>query len=165
MTAHAPQVATAAQRTRVLRALGVTPWVQRARAGDPTVATVAPVQIVPDLAAGVACVVVVPEGCSTRELDLLGRVLNACGATMARAARIKVTGGQLSGDVPDARAYLVFGDAQAHALGRRLSAEAMHRAQIVLADELSLVLAGGAAKRRLWSALRNLRRGLAATER
>lgn len=159
MTNLPQQTATLGQRSRVLRALGVTPWVQRAFAGAP-----APVQIVSDLAAGVACVVVLPDSCGTRELDLLGRVLNACGATMARAARIRVAGGELSGDVPEARAYLVFGDAQAHALGRRLSAEAMHRAQIVLADELPTVLAGAAAKRRLWSALRTMRRMLAATE-
>jgi len=38
----------------------------------------------------------------------------------------------------------------------------MHRAQIVLADELALVLTGADAKRRLWNALRNLRRGLIA---
>lgn len=163
MTAQPQQTATAGHRSRVLRALGVTPWVQRAPSGA-SAAAAAPVQMAADLAAGVACVVVLPDGCSTRELDLLGRVLNACGATMARAARIRVTSGELTGEVPEARAYLVFGDAQAHALGRRLSAEAMRRAQIVLADELSMVLAGGVAKRRLWSALRNLRRALAATE-
>ena len=156
-----PQQAAAsgAQRARALRALGVTPWVRRASAATPAATPIAP-----DLAAGVACVVVLPEGCSTRELDLLGRVLNACGATMARAARIRVVDGELAGEVPAARAYLAFGDAQAHALGRRLSAESMRRAEIVLADALSTVLVGGAAKRRLWSALRNLRRALAATE-
>lgn len=159
MTERQP-TATGVQRTRVLRALGVTPWVRRASSA---VAVTIAMPGATDLGAGVACVVVVPGAGSTRELDLLGRVLNACGATMARAARIRVTGGELAGDVPEARAYLVFGDAQAHALGRRLSAEAMHRAEIVLADELSLVLTGAAAKRRLWSALRNLRRALAAT--
>lgn len=162
MTAHLRLTATAGQRTRVLRALGVTPWVQRATT-DATVLDAA-ARAVPDLAAGVACVVILPEGCSTRELDLLGRILNACGATMARAARVSVAGGQLVGEMPQARAYLAFGDAQAHALGRRLSAEAMKRAQIMLADELPLVLVGGPAKRRLWSALRTLRRALAAAE-
>jgi hypothetical protein len=153
------QVTPASQRARALRALGVTPWVQRAGRGVPAVE---PIQVTADLALGVACVVVLPEGCSTRELDLLGRLLNTCGATLARAARVRVTGGQLSDDVPHARAYLVFGEAQAHALGRALPAAAMHRAQIVLADELALVLTGADAKRRLWNALRNLRRGLIA---
>ena len=46
----------------------------------------------------------------------------------------------LSRDVPAAKAYLVFGEAQAHALGRALPAAVMQRAQIVLADELALVL-------------------------
>jgi len=40
----------------------------------------------------------------------------------------------------------------------------MYRAQIVLADEPALVLTRADAKRRLWSALRTLRRGLAATD-
>ena len=158
------QLAADRQRTRVLRALGVVPWVQRAAAAGTPAAAAPPLQVAPVLAAGVACVVVLPDSCGTRELDLLGRVLNACGATMARAARVRVTAGELAGEVPDARAYLVFGDAQAHALGRRLSTEAMLRAEIVLADELPSVLTAGAAKRRLWSALRNLRRALAATE-
>jgi DNA polymerase III psi subunit len=151
----------ASQRVRVLRALGVTPWVRRApRAVS---ASVEPSVMPTDLAAGVACVVVLPETCATRELDLLGRLLNACGPTLARAARVRVSAGQLS-EVPQARAYLVFGEAQAHALGRALSAAVMQRAQIVLADELAQVLTAAAAKRRLWSALRNLRRALVVAE-
>jgi hypothetical protein len=151
-------------RAHVLRALGVTPWVLRAAAGlAADVALPGP----PSVAAGaeVVCVVVLPEGCSTRELDLLGRALNACGAMLARAARITVSGGQLAADVPAAAAYLVFGEAQAHALGRVLPAGVMQRAQIVLADEPALVLSSADAKRRLWSALRNLRRALATVDR
>ncbi|WP_168170279.1 hypothetical protein [Rhodanobacter sp. C03] len=151
------QPVSASHRARVLRALDVTPWVRRALPADhATMAEVA------DVAAGVACVVVLPEACSTRELDLLGRALSACGASLARAARVTVKGGQLAADVPEANAYLVFGEAQAHALGRSLPAAAVHRAQIVLADEPALVLTSAAAKRRLWSALRSLRRVLAA---
>ena len=63
--------------------------------------------------------------------------------------------------MPPVRAYLVFGQAQAHALGRELPAAVMNQAQIVLADEPRQVLASGAAKRGLWSALRQLRRALA----
>ena len=141
-------------RSRVLRALGVTPWERRAMPGSAIgMAEGGP-------AAGVACVVVLPEGCSTRELDLLGRALTACGALLARAARVSVSGGQLVAPVPEARAYLVFGEAQAHALGRCLPVEVMQRAQIVLADEPALVLTRADAKRRLWSALRSLRRAL-----
>lgn len=157
------QSVTASHRDRVLRALGVTPWVLRATptelAGSGA-ADVAATAVV-GMSAGVACVVVLPEGCSTRELDLLGRALNACGATMARAARVTVSGGQLAADVPEARAYLVFGEAQAHALGRTLPAAAMHQAQIVLADEPAQILASAGAKRRLWNALRSVRRALA----
>jgi len=156
----APQPAATSQRSRVLRALGVTPWVRRAPRAAATGASLP----LPDLAAGVACVVVVPESCATRELDLLGRLLNACGPTLARAARVRVAGGQLA-DVPHARAYLVFGEVQAHALGRALPAAVMQSAQIVLADELAQVLSVADAKRRLWSALRTLRRALAAAER
>jgi hypothetical protein len=156
MNAGLRQYVTASHRDRVLRALGVTPWVRRVPAD---IAEPAPPATDPD--EGVACVVVLPEGCSTRELDLLGRALNACGATLARAARVTVRGGQLAAGVPEARAYLVFGEAQAHALGRTLPAAAMHQAQIVLADEPALVLTSAGAKRRLWSALRSLRRTLA----
>lgn len=141
-------------RSRVLRALGVTPWVRRAMPGSAIgMADGSP-------AAGVACVVVLPAGCSTRELDLLGRALTAGGVLLARAARVSVSGGQLAVPVPEARAYLVFGEAQAHALGRCLPAAVMQQAQIVLADEPALVLTRADAKRRLWSALRSLRRAL-----
>jgi hypothetical protein len=154
------QSTTTNHRDRVLRALGVTPWVRRA-ASVPVVVESHDEPNAAESNRGVACVVVLPEGCSTRELDLLGRVLNACGAMLARAARVTVSGGQLAANLPEARAYLVFGEAQAHALGRSLPAAAMHQAQIVLADELALVLTSAGAKRRLWSALRSLRRALA----
>ncbi|MFC5435776.1 hypothetical protein ACFPME_04360 [Rhodanobacter umsongensis] len=160
MSADPRQHVSASHRDRVLRALGVTPWVRRVPAGLPAdIAKPAPPAA--GSASQVACVVVLPDGCSTRELDLLGRALNACGAALARAARVTVHGGQLAANVPEARAYLVFGEAQAHALGRTLPAAAMHQAQIVLADEPALVLTSADAKRRLWSALRSLRRALA----
>jgi hypothetical protein len=161
MSALPRQHVSADHRARVLRALGVTPWQRRAAsvavAGEPEYAAAAS-----EMAANVACVVVLPQDCSTRELDLLGRALNACGAALARAARVTVSGGQLAADVPEARAYLVFGEAQAHALGRTLPAAVMHQAQIVLADEPALVLSSAGAKRRLWNALRSVRRALAA---
>ncbi len=155
MSTDARAVASPGHRVRVLQALGLTQWVRRAAAVAPT----------PDVepatnGADVACVVVLPEHCSTRELDLLGRALSAGGAWLARAARVHVRAGQLAVDVPAARAYLVFGEEQAHALGRSLSATVINRALIVLADEPGLVLRSAAAKRRLWSALRSLRRAL-----
>lgn len=143
-------------RVRVLRALGLTPWVRRAA----VVARLPELEIAAT-GAGVACVVVLPEQCSARELDLLGRALSAGGAWLARAARVRVRAGELAADVPMARAYLVFGESQAHALGRVLPTVVMNRALIVLADEPGLVLGSAAAKRRLWSALRSLRRALA----
>ncbi|GAA0256319.1 hypothetical protein [Rhodanobacter caeni] len=152
--------ADAAHRARVLRALGMVPWVRRA----------APAALAPGIEAAPArggdapgaCVVVLPDGCATRELDLLGRTFGACGAWLARAARLSVNAsGELAQEPPSARAYLVFGETQAHALGRRLPAEVMQRAQIVLVDEPSQVLSHAASKRRLWIALRTLRRALA----
>ncbi len=154
------QPVTASHRDRVLRALGVTPWVRRAVA-EPPPSIAEPAGLAANPVACSACVVVLPEGCSTRELDLIGRALNACGATLARAARVTVRDGQLAPDLPPAPAYLVFGEAQAHALGRTLPAAAMHQAQIVLADEPARVLTDAGAKRRLWSALRSLLRALA----
>jgi hypothetical protein len=163
MNQSARQPVSASHRARVLQALGMTPWVRRAVPGDAAGVPGLAVDAASDIGAGVACVVVLPEGCSTRELDLLGRAFSAFGAMLARAARVTVSGGQLAASVPEARAYLVFGEAQAHALGRSLSPAVMQRAQIVLADEPALVLTRADAKRRLWSALRSLRRGLATT--
>ncbi len=148
------------RRARVLQALDITPWVRRS---PPREASASGTAVLPLAAesSDVACVVVLPEQCSTRELDLIGRALSACGAGIARAARIRTDHGQLGADVPEAAAYLVFGEAQAHALGRSLPVTVMQRAQIVLADEPAMVLNSAAAKRRLWSALRSLRRTLA----
>ena len=152
--------AAPAHRARVLRALGVTPW--RLRAPEPAAAAAVP-GAPPGAAAAVAdCVVLLPAGCAARELDLLGRAFSAFGANLARAARIEVGEGMPA--IPHARAYLALGAAQAHALGRELPAEVMHRAHIVLADTPGEVLAGGAGKRRLWSALRSLRHALAGAE-
>jgi len=146
-------------RERLLRALGVTPWVRRSHLAEPVGGESPVVDAMATLVSG-ECIVVLPAGCSPRELDLVGRALMACGAALARAPRIEVSNGQLPG-APEARAYLVFGEAQAHALGRELPAAALSRAHIVLADEPASVLASGAGKRRLWNALRSLRRALA----
>lgn len=145
----------AARRERLLRVMGVTPW--RLRVGD-----VAPADdILPSNEAGVGeqvgCVVILPAGSSARELDLLGKALRAFGPVTGRAARLEV-GERGLGQVPVAAAYLVFGDAQAHALGRDLSAAALSAAQIVLVDPPSAILADPAAKRRLWNGLRALGR-------
>ncbi|WP_199096782.1 hypothetical protein [Dyella sp. ASV21] len=151
--------ASVAHRERVLRALGITPWVRRD--ASPVAAEVAAEPTVADapLLSG-DCVVVLPAGCPARELDLLGRALLSCGPMVARAPRIEVARGELA-SAPEARAYLVLGEAQAHALGRVLPAATLAKAHIVLADEPASVLASGAGKRRLWNALRSLRRALA----
>jgi hypothetical protein len=148
-------VATACHRQRLLRALGVTPWVRRAPTLDKQV------DLPGEAAHSTECVVVLPAGCAARELDLLGRALHSFGVVLARAARVHVQDGALTG-VPSARAYLVFGQAQAHALGRQLPAATMHQAHIALVDlPPGPLLAGAAAKRQLWIAMRNLRRALA----
>lgn len=152
--------ASPGHRARVLRAMGLTPWVRRTPSIMPASAAASAVPLAGTVGDS-DCVVVIPQGCSVRELDLLGRALGACGSSLARVARLTVSDGQLAVEVPLARAYLVFGEAQAHALGRRLPATVMHRAQIVLADELARVLVSADAKRRLWNALRSLRRALA----
>ena len=148
------------RRLRMLRALGVTPWVRRGTAAAAGSAAAAPALAL--AATPAACVVLLPEGCAARELDLLGRALAAYGPELARAGRILVREGRPVSAVPPVRAYLVFGQAQAHALGRELPAAVTNQAQIVLADEPGEVLASGAGKRRLWTALRQLRRALAA---
>jgi hypothetical protein len=150
-------MASSAHRDRVLRALGVVPWRLRA---------VAPARIeqaasaAPESSFHGEVVVVLPSGCAVRELDLVGRVLCAFGPQFARAARIEATDSETM-QVPHARAYLVFGQAQAHALGRALPADVMRDAHIVLADAPADVLGQPASKRRLWHALRSMRRVLA----
>jgi hypothetical protein len=105
-------------------------------------------------------VVVLPPRCAVRELDLLGRALSAFGPQLARAPRIEAVDGAMR--VPHAPAYLVFGQAQAHVLGRALPAEVMRDAHIVLADAPSEILTQASSKRRLWLAMRTLRRALGA---
>lgn len=148
------------RRARVLRVLGVTSLVRRAAAAPQAADNVVEPSAVSPVPAA-SCVVLLPDGGGTRELDLLGRALAAYGPELARAGRIPVKDGRPATPVPPVRAYLVFGQAQAHALGRELPAAVMNQAQIVLADEPSQVLATGAGKRRLWTALRQLRRALA----
>jgi hypothetical protein len=151
-----------ARRHQVLQAMGITPWVMRERA----TATPEPMAIEADAAPPRAaqpsgrCVVMLPAGADARALDLLGRALTACGAEIARAGRIRVTDGQLSDAVPHAPVYLVFGQAQAHALGRELPAAVMSEAHIALVDEPGPQLFGADGKRRLWAALRQARRAL-----
>ena len=148
-------VASPAHRKRVLHALGVVPWRRRTVPAAQTAASVAA-----ELPAGVSVVVVLPPKCAVRELDLLGRALCAFGPQLARAARIEATDSETM-QVPHAQAYLAFGQAQAHALGRALPADIMRDAHIVLVDMPSEVLGQAASKRRLWHALRSMRRALA----
>jgi hypothetical protein len=158
------------RRARVLHALGITPWQLRTEVpaaaqgreqtfNDRLAAT--PARPPAPVISSIRCVVVLPAECGARELDLLGRALTAYGAVLARAARVMVRADELVGPVPEVPAYLVFGEAQARALGRGLPAAVTRQAHIALADEPARLLTA-AAKRRLWSALRQLRRALAA---
>jgi len=155
-------VASPVHRARLLRALGVVAWRRRA-ASTPAAAPVPTVEP-SSLPANANVVVVLPPGCAVRELDLLGRALSAFGAQLARAPRIEAADGDAM-QVPHAPAYLVFGQSQAHALGRALPAQVMRDAHIVLADMPADILMQASAKRRLWQALRSLRRALAAEGR
>jgi len=152
-----------ALRDRRLHALGVTPFVLRTsrtngEADKPGTAE-APVETVATGSARVPCTLLLPASCSPRELDRLGRVLHAFGADFARAPRVQVPADGLREAPPPARAYLAFGEAQARALGQTLSAAAMREAEVVLLDAPSS-LGQGAAKQRLWLAMKALRRRL-----
>ncbi|WP_284320034.1 hypothetical protein [Dyella acidisoli] len=152
--------ASPAHRARVLRALGVVTWRKRGVAAAASMEPVLPAEP-QQVSASAGVVVVLPAGCAVREHDLLGRALSAFGPQLARAPRIEARDGETM-QVPHAPAYLVFGQAQAHALGRALPASVMRDAHIVLADAPSEILAQANSKRRLWQALRTLRRALAA---
>jgi hypothetical protein len=141
------------RRQRLLRVMGITPWHLRTRAAAPAPERVPANGAAP--AGQAACVVVLPAGASERELDLVGRALRAWGPATGRAPRLEA-GEQGLGPVPVARAYLVFGEAQARALGRDLPAAVMSAAQIVLVDTPAAILKDPAAKRRLWNGLRAL---------
>ncbi|RDS83042.1 hypothetical protein DWU98_07890 [Dyella monticola] len=155
-------VASTAHRARVLRALGVVTWRRRDMHASVAVAPEqVPTTTISQALASANVVVVIPPACSVRERDLLGRALSGLGPQLARAPCIEAVDGE-NLHVPHAPAYLVFGQAQAHALGRVLPAEVMRDAHIVLADTPSEILVQAVAKRRLWQALRMLRRALAA---
>jgi hypothetical protein len=160
-----PRIVTtpSAQRDRRLHALGVTPWVLRGSRPAGTVdaprAVDAPVESTASDIARVPCTLLLPATCTPRELDRVGRVLHAFGADFARAPRVKVPAEGLREAPPPARAYLAFGEAQARALGQMLSAAAMREAEVVLLDAPD-ALGQGAAKQRLWLAMKALRRRL-----
>ncbi|KGI78736.1 hypothetical protein [Oleiagrimonas soli] len=161
-------MATASRHER-LRALGVTPYRLRAPRGveavpaEPSIieAAVAPTATPRAAGATVPCVLLLPAGCPPRTLDLIGRSMHAFGADFARAPRFSVSTEGVLDTPPTARAYLAFGDAQARALGHVLDADVMHAAEIVLLD-LPEALHAGASKRRLWLALKALRRRMRA---
>ncbi len=151
------------RRRAALQAMGITPWVMRERAqAQPVANGQGATAARQDRPVG-RCVVLLPAGADARALDLLGRALTAGGAEIARAGRIRVADGQLSDAVPHAPVYLVFGQAQAHALGRELPAAVMSQAHIALVDEPGPALLGADGKRRLWAALRQARRVLGRT--
>ena len=149
-----------ARRQQVLQAMGITSWVRRVREPGAPVEELtldAPV-FEPPVA---RCIVVLPAQLPPRIMDVLGRALQTAGAGIARAGRVLVADGQPQAPVPHAPAYLVFGQAQAHALGRELPAAVMSQAHIALVDAPEALFAGAQGKRRLWAALRQLRRALA----
>ncbi len=149
-------------RDRRLHALGVTPYVLRGRRpADVTDAVEAPVEASTGAASSAVlpCTLLLPATCTPRELDRIGRILHAFGADFARAPRVQVPAGGLREAPPSARAYLAFGEAQARALGQMLSAAAMRDAEVVLLDAPG-ALGQGAAKQRLWLAMKALQRRL-----
>lgn len=150
--------ATPARREQVLRAMGVT--VYRLRDVVPAAVGDAPAGVAP-VPVRATCVLVLPAGCTPRELDLVGRAMTAFGPAFARAARVEVVDGEVAVAIPAATAYLAFGEAQARALGRALPAAAMAAAQVALLD-VPARLSGAAGKRGLWNALKALRRSLRA---
>jgi len=145
------------QRLARLQALGVTPYRLRGRVAADAAQQVA----VPVVASEtLPCVLLLPEACTAQALDRVGRAMQAFGATYARAPRIQVPAAGLRQPPPRARAYLAFGEAQARALGQVLSASEAQQVEVIRLDAPEQ-LAQGAAKQRLWQALKSLRARLA----
>lgn len=151
-----PAPVIASHRRRLLHAMGVTPYALRVRAGgdEPVVAEHAAAT---GGAEEVGCVLMLPGGYDRRQLAVLEQAMRSLGAGFAPAVHVTVVDGQPSGPVPAASAYLAFGEAQAHALGRNLSAEVMAAADVVLLDQPQTLLQADG-KRRLWQALGGVRR-------
>jgi hypothetical protein len=148
------------RQREVNRLLGLSPMRLRSRSGGTGLADgPAPAGVGAAGTEGVGCVLILPAGCSPASLDMLGRAVQSYGPALARAARIEVREGRLA-DVPAARAYLAFGSEQAQALGRELPADVLAAAEVVLVDPPMALLGDGAAKRRLWMAMRTVRRAL-----
>jgi hypothetical protein len=146
------------RQREVNRLLGLSPMRLRARGPMSADSAMAAEEPAVDIS-GAACVLILPAGCSPAALDMLGRAVQAYGPMLARAARIEVRDGRLP-DVPAARAYLAFGSEQAQALGRELPSAVLAAAEVVLVDPPTALQGDGAAKRRLWTAMRTVRRAL-----
>lgn len=152
MSAH-PSTAMS-HRRRLLQALGVVPYALRGHAED---------QVQADATAGHTpvgpsdCVLVLPAECGARPSRLIEQAMRALGEGFAGAPSVRVVDGGIGAPVPQAQAYLAFGEAQARALGRTLSRDVMVAAQVVLLDPPQAMLAADG-KRRLWQAVVGLRR-------
>ncbi len=141
-------------RRRLLQALGVVPYVLRGRvqeepqaAAETRHARVGPA----------VCVLVLPAECGARPSRLIEQAMRALGAGFAGAPSVRVVDGGIGAPVPQAQAYLAFGEAQARALGRTLSRDVVAAAQVVLLDPPQAMLVAEG-KRRLWQAVAGLRR-------
>lgn len=139
-------------RQRLLRALGVVPYVLRS-GGDEPAAVPAAVPV----AGPPACVLVLPAACGRRESDLIEKVMASLGGDFQPAVRVSVANGQLSGEVPQVSLYLAFGEAQAQALGRVLPGKVVEAAEVILLDSPE-DLFRPEAKRRLWQSTGHWRR-------
>lgn len=148
-------------RSRRLRALGVAPYRLRGASSPKGVCAPLPAsgQSPDAVPVHARCVLVLPDPCPPRALDLVGRAMHAFGADFARAPRLRVQSGGLTDAPPHAAAYVAFGEAQARALGHVLPTAVMRQAEVVLLDAPQSLHAG-AAKRQLWLALKALRRRL-----
>lgn len=144
------EVAGMQHRQRLLRALGVVPYVLR-RGGDE------PVSAVVSVAGSAVCVLVLPEACGRRESDLIERAMTRLGRGFQPAVRVSVADGQLSDEVPHVGLYLAFGEAQAQALGRALPGKVVEAAEVILLDSPE-ALFRPEAKRRLWQSTGHWRR-------
>lgn len=92
------------------------------------------------------------------------RALRADVERALRFARVacRVLDAAEEGALAEAAALVVFGDAQARAIGALLPAQRQHELDWVVASEFAALAGDAAAKRALWSELRRAARGLAA---
>lgn len=142
---------TDGQRLRRLTAMGLQPWVLRDAVSRTD---------------SLRCVVIVPAAAlaDTRQRQLIDLAVACLGLPDTAVMHLTVRDNRLTATAAATPAYLVFGQAQAQALGSASSTDQLKRACIALVDEPAQLLRTPVRKRDLWLAVKAVRRATRVAE-